>query len=58
MTSKKISYIFFVLIVIFGWNALIIQRDKKMFEGYDSMKATEQRCSQFKTFHPNCNPKP
>ena len=47
MTFKNISYIVFGLFVIVGWNALIIQRDKKMFDAYDRM-CTEQ------PLHSNC----
>jgi len=54
MTSKNISYIVLGLFVIVGWNVLIIQRDKKMFEGYDRMNAKERTCAELKTFHPDC----
>jgi len=54
MTSKRISYILLAFVAIIGWNALIIQRDKKMFEDYDNMNAKEHYCSQLKVWHPDC----
>jgi len=45
---------FFLVIAILMWNGMLIQRDKKMFEAYDSMNAKEQYCSQLKTWHPDC----
>jgi hypothetical protein len=50
MTSKNISYIALGLFVIVGWNALIIQRDKKMFDAYN------RTCSE-QPLHPHCKPK-
>lgn len=47
MTSKHISYIVLGLFVIVGWNVLIIQRDKKMFDAYDRLCAEQP-------LHPNC----
>jgi hypothetical protein len=51
MTSKNISYIALGLFVIVGWNALIIQRDKKMFDAYD------RACVEQPQPHPHCKPK-
>jgi hypothetical protein len=48
MTSKQTSYIFLAFIAILGWNALIIQRDKKMFDAYDKV------CAELPQPHPDC----
>jgi len=39
---------------IVGWNIFLIQRDQKMFDGYDQMNAKEHYCSQLKVWHPDC----
>jgi len=37
------------LMVILGWNALLIKRDQAMFQS-----AHERACAQMKSFHPDC----
>lgn len=39
MKSKYIAYIILSLIAIFGWNVFLIQRDSKLFERYEEIKA-------------------
>jgi len=54
-TNKK--YVISGLIgfaVILGWNVFLVQRDQKMFDGYDKMNAKEHYCSQLKVWHPDC----
>lgn len=41
-----------LVIAMFGWNAFLIVRDNKMFEGYKQRQA--QVCAQMKSFHPDC----
>lgn len=45
----------FVLLIgaMFGWNAFLIVRDNKMFEGYEQQHRA-QVCAQMKSFHPDC----
>ena len=50
----KTSYIFLAFIGILMYNVFLIQRDQKMFEGYDNMNAKEHYCSQLKVWHPDC----
>ena len=50
----KTSYIFFAVIGILMYNVFLIQRDQKMFDGYDKMNAKEHYCSQLKVTHPDC----
>lgn len=45
--SKFIWYMSLGFIVMVGWNLLIIERDKKMFDAYDRI------CSE-QPYHPNC----
>lgn len=48
-------YLFFTLLfgLMLGWNAFLIVRDNKMFEGYKNRQA--QICQQMKSFHPDCH---
>ena len=55
MKSSHITFIVFSVIVIFGWNAFLIQRDQKMFAAYD--KQVKEFCKQQAGWHPNCNSK-
>lgn len=48
----KTSYIFLAFIAILMYNAFLINRDQKMFEGYDNAK--EHYCAQLNTWHPDC----
>ena len=55
MKSTKITFIFLAFIAILGWNALAIQRDKKLFEAYNQPTPKEVYCSQLPQPHPDCN---
>ena len=46
---------FFLVIAILMWNGMLIQRDKKMFDGYDKLTPKEQFCKQQSGWHPDCN---
>jgi hypothetical protein len=50
----KLPYILLAAVTILGYNVFLIQRDQKMFDGYDKMNAKEHYCSQLKTWHPDC----
>ena len=51
----KVSYIFLAFIGILMYNAFLINRDQKMFDGYrDHMNAKEHYCAQLNTWHPDC----
>ena len=51
---KYIIAVMFGLASIIGWNIFLIQRDQRMFDGYDKMNAKEHYCSQLKVWHPDC----
>jgi hypothetical protein len=50
----KTTYIFLGIIGILMYNMFLIQRDQKMFEGYNKMNAKEHHCSELKVWHPDC----
>jgi len=51
----KTTYIFLAVIAILGWNAFLIQRDRKMFDAYDKATTPHQEyCKQLKVWHPDC----
>ena len=50
----KTTYIVLGVIGILMYNIFLIQRDQKMFDGYDNMNAKEHYCSQLKVWHPDC----
>jgi hypothetical protein len=50
----KLPYIVLAAGAILVYNVFLIQRDQKMFEGYDKMTAKEHYCSQLKVWHPDC----
>lgn len=41
MNSRHISYIFFALIAILGWNVFLIQRDDAMYKAHYRQQAME-----------------
>jgi hypothetical protein len=66
MNSKTITYVFLAFIAILGWNAFLIQRDKKMFDAYEKEAAIERLknppsnslrewCKHQAGWHPDCN---
>jgi hypothetical protein len=44
----KISYWFLAVIAILMYHGMVIQRDKKMFDAYDSA------CAELPSGHPDC----
>ena len=50
----KPIYIVVAAVGLLMYNVVLIQRDQKMFDGYDKMNAKEQYCSQLKVWHPDC----
>jgi hypothetical protein len=44
----KLRYLFVIVAVVVGYNAFLIQRDRKMFEAYD------RACAQLPQGHSNC----
>lgn len=44
----KLHYLFIIVAVVVGYNALLIQRDQKMFEAYD------RACATLPKGHPDC----
>jgi hypothetical protein len=49
-------YIVAFTLLFFGmisWNAFLVVRDNKMFEGYKKHQA--QICQEMKSFHPDCH---
>jgi hypothetical protein len=68
MNYKNTTYIFLAFIAILGWNAFLIQRDKKMFDAYDKALRIERLktlpssslktwCERQAGWHPDCNSK-
>ncbi|UNH61139.1 hypothetical protein SSZBM1_22 [Synechococcus phage S-SZBM1] len=50
----KTSYILLAILAMVGYNVFLIQRDQKMFDGYDKMSAHEKYCHELKVWHPDC----
>lgn len=50
-------YLLFTVLfgAMLGWNAFLIVRDNKMFEGYKNRQ--QQVCEQIKEFSPDCQVK-
>ena len=44
----KLRYLFVTVAVIVGYNAFLIQRDRNMFEAYDTV------CATLPKGHPDC----
>lgn len=66
MNPKVITYGLLAFFAVIGWNVLLIQRDKKMFDAYDKATAIERLkyppSNSLKTWcerqvgqHPDCN---
>ena len=66
MNSKVITYGLLAFFVIIGWNVLLIQRDKRMFDAYEKKVAMERLknppsnslqewCNRQAGWHPDCN---
>jgi len=54
----KFTYIFLAFIGILMYNAMLIQRDQKMFDAYDQrvrITPHERYCQQKQSWHPDCN---
>jgi hypothetical protein len=41
MNTKLITYIFFGVVAVVGWNVFLIQRDESMFQEYYRRQAIE-----------------
>ncbi len=52
LPARYVAAFTLLVIAMFGWNAFLIVRDNKMFEGYKQRQA--QVCAQMKSFHPDC----
>lgn len=52
LPARYVATFTLLVIAMFGWNAFLIVRDNKMFEGYKQRQA--QVCAQMKSFHPDC----
>ncbi len=68
MNSKLIAYGILGALAIIGWNFLLIQRDKRMFDAYEKEVAIERLknppsnslrewCKRQAGWHPDCNSK-
>lgn len=66
MNSKVITYGLLAFFVVIGWNVLLIQRDKRMFDAYEKKVAIERLknppsnslktwCKRQAGWHPDCN---
>ena len=44
----KVLFVILSLTFIFGWNAVLVRRDAKMFDAYN------QECAELPQSHPNC----
>ena len=66
MNSKFIAYIILGSLAVIGWNFILIQRDKKMFDAYDKANGIERLkypptsslktwCERQAGWHPDCN---
>jgi hypothetical protein len=66
MNSKVITYGLLAFFAVIGWNILLIQRDKRMFDAYDKANAIERLknppsnslktwCERQAGWHPDCN---
>jgi hypothetical protein len=66
MNSKVITYGLLAFFAVIGWNILLIQRDKRMFDAYDKANAIERLknppsnslktwCERQQGSHPDCN---
>ena len=51
----KTTYIFLAFIGLLIYNVFLIQRDQKMFDGYDNLTPKERFCQQQAGWHPDCN---
>lgn len=66
MNSKVITYGLLAFFTVIGWNVLLIQRDKRMFDAYEKKVAIERLknppsnslktwCERQAGWHPDCN---
>ena len=66
MNSKVIAYGILAFLAVIGWNFVLIQRDKKIFDSYDKATAMERLknppsnslrewCERQSGWHPDCN---
>jgi len=66
MNYKVITYGLLAFFVVIGWNVLLIQRDKRMFDAYEKKVAIERLknppsnslqewCKRQAGWHPDCN---
>ncbi len=66
MNSKVIAYGILAFLTVIGWNFILIQRDKKMFDAYDKATGIERLknppsnslktwCERQAGWHPDCN---
>lgn len=52
--KKIIGLLITGIVVIFGWNYFLIQRDNKLFDAYYKQTAKSAYCEQLKVWHPDC----